>query len=104
MDRHFTLLVGSVLGASEYVADAIAEALRARGYKVTILTQPDMDDITIVVDQAAHSCQRMPANMLHGGYARQTRRSWRKALTHNMAMYLYVKWLHRIKKVFFELQ
>ena len=43
MDRHFTLLVGSVLGASEYVADALAEALRTRGYKTTVLAQPDIN-------------------------------------------------------------
>ncbi|HCA77776.1 MAG TPA: nitric oxide synthase, partial [Alteromonas sp.] len=67
MDRHFTLLVGSVLGASEYVADAIAEALRARGYKVTILTQPDMDDIeadsTWFICTPTHGAGDLPDNI-----------------------------------------
>ncbi|WP_296050243.1 FMN-binding protein MioC [uncultured Alteromonas sp.] len=67
MDRHFTLLVGSVLGASEYVADAIAEALRTRGYKVTILTQPDIDDIdedsTWFICTSTHGAGELPDNI-----------------------------------------
>lgn len=67
MDRHFTLLVGSVLGASEYVADAIAEALRSRGYKAAILTQPDIDDIngdsTWLICTSTHGAGELPENI-----------------------------------------
>ena len=67
MDRHFTLLVGSVLGASEYVADAIAEALRAHGYKATILTQPDIADIdedsTWFICTSTHGAGELPDNI-----------------------------------------
>ncbi|NVK56968.1 MAG: flavodoxin domain-containing protein [Alteromonadaceae bacterium] len=67
MDRHFTLLVGSVLGASEYVADAIAETVRARGYKATILTQPDIADIdedsTWFICTSTHGAGELPDNI-----------------------------------------
>jgi len=32
MSKHFEIIVGTMLGASEYVADAIAEKLEAKGY------------------------------------------------------------------------
>lgn len=67
MDRHFTLLVGSVLGASEYVADAIAEILHGRGIKTTILTQPDINEIqedsTWLVCTSTHGAGELPDNI-----------------------------------------
>lgn len=67
MDRHFTLLVGSVLGASEYVADAIADLLKGRGYKATVLTQPDIDDIdedsTWFICTSTHGAGELPDNI-----------------------------------------
>ncbi|MFS1702313.1 FMN-binding protein MioC [Alteromonas sp. AMM-1] len=67
MDRHFTLLVGSVLGASEYVADAIANAIRERGNKVNVLLEPDINDIdedsTWIICTSTHGAGDLPENI-----------------------------------------
>ena len=67
MDRHFTLLVGSVLGASEYVADAIANLISERGNKVSVLLEPNIDDIdddtTWIICTSTHGAGDLPENI-----------------------------------------
>lgn len=41
----FTIIVGSVLGASEYVADAMQESLQGQGHTADIHLEPDLQDI-----------------------------------------------------------
>ena len=45
----FNIIVGSVLGASEYVADALSETLNQAGHKAVIHLQPEMS----ALDQGA---------------------------------------------------
>lgn len=40
-----TLLVGTTLGNSEYVADEMAEQLQNEGHKTEVLLQPDLTDL-----------------------------------------------------------
>lgn len=42
---HFNIIVGSVLGASEYVADALKETLENNSHSASIYLQPDFNDI-----------------------------------------------------------
>lgn len=42
---HFNIIVGSVLGASEYVADALKEALEQNSNSATIYLKPDFNQI-----------------------------------------------------------
>lgn len=41
----YDILVGTVLGASEYVADALSETLSAKGHNVSIHLDPNVDEI-----------------------------------------------------------
>ena len=67
MSKHFEIIVGTMLGASEYVADAIAEKLEAKGYTHTIHTEPNLDDIktdcTWVVCTSTHGAGELPDNI-----------------------------------------
>ena len=45
MSKHFEIIVGTMLGAAEYVADAIAEKLDASGHTHTIHAEPNLDEI-----------------------------------------------------------
>ncbi|RUM29374.1 MAG: nitric oxide synthase, partial [Alteromonas sp.] len=45
MSKHFEIIVGTMLGAAEYVADAIAEKLDASGHTHTIHSEPNLDEI-----------------------------------------------------------
>lgn len=42
---HFDIIVGSVLGASEYVADALKETLEENSHDATIFLEPDYSQI-----------------------------------------------------------
>lgn len=42
---HFNIIVGSVLGASEYVADALKETLEEKCHSATIYLEPDYKQI-----------------------------------------------------------
>ncbi len=43
--KQFEIIVGSMLGASEYVAEALQHTLEASGHKVVIHLDPDIGDI-----------------------------------------------------------
>jgi len=67
MATHYAILVGSVLGASEYVADALADVIREAGAEVTILLDPDVNSIPAdavwVVCTSTHGAGELPDNI-----------------------------------------
>ncbi|WP_334014121.1 FMN-binding protein MioC [Alteromonas sp. S167] len=67
MNKHFEIIVGTMLGASEYVADAIAERLDANGHTHTIHTEPNLDDIKTdspwIVCTSTHGAGELPDNI-----------------------------------------
>ena len=64
MSKHFEIIVGTMLGASEYVADAIAEKLDASGHTHTIHAEPNLDNINTasiwVVCTSTHGAGELP--------------------------------------------
>ncbi|WP_026376043.1 FMN-binding protein MioC [Aestuariibacter salexigens] len=65
--KRFEIIVGSVLGASEYVADALQERLQLDGHQVTVHLQPelselDMDSIWIICT-STHGAGDLPDNI-----------------------------------------
>ncbi len=67
MSHHFTILVGSVLGASEYVADALSDTLKARQHEVSIQLDPDFEAIdkgsTWIICTSTHGAGDLPDNI-----------------------------------------
>ena len=67
MSKHFEIIVGTMLGAAEYVADAIAEKLDASGHTHTIHAEPNLDDIktesTWIVCTSTHGAGELPDNI-----------------------------------------
>ena len=66
MSKHFEIIVGTMLGAAEYVADAIAEKLDASGHTHTIHAEPNLDEIktesTWIVCTSTHGAGELPDN------------------------------------------
>ncbi len=67
MSKHFEIIVGTMLGAAEYMADAIAEKLDASGHTHTIHAEPNLDDIktesTWIVCTSTHGAGELPDNI-----------------------------------------
>ena len=67
MSQHITILVGSVLGAAEYVADALAEVAQQAGYQTDIQLAPDFETIptqsTWVICTSTHGAGDLPDNI-----------------------------------------
>lgn len=63
----FEVIVGSVLGASEYVADAIQDTLQSAAHQVTIHLQPDLADIDRdaiwIICTSTHGAGDLPDNI-----------------------------------------
>jgi MioC protein len=63
----FEIVVGSVLGASEYVADALEERLKALSHDVKVYFQPSLADINmnniIIVVTSTHGAGDLPDNI-----------------------------------------
>ena len=63
----FNIIVGSVLGASEYVADALSETLNQAGHKAIIHLQPDLaaldKDAIWLVCTSTHGAGDLPDNI-----------------------------------------
>lgn len=63
----FEIIVGTVLGASEYVADALQEQLQAHQHSVTIHLQPEFaeldKDATWLVCTSTHGAGELPDNI-----------------------------------------
>ena len=64
---HIEIIVGTVLGASEYVADALKEILENSGHQATIHLHPDIDDIpknhVWLVCTSTHGAGDLPDNI-----------------------------------------
>lgn len=67
MTTHYAILVGSVLGASEYVADALADTIREAGSEATILLDPALnaipEDATWIICTSTHGAGELPDNI-----------------------------------------
>ena len=67
MSKHFEIIVGTMLGAAEYVADAIAEKLDASGHTHTIHAEPNLDEIKTesmwIVCTSTHGAGELPDNI-----------------------------------------
>jgi len=67
MTKHYEIIVGTMLGAAEYVADAIAASLSEKGATTTIHTEPKLEDInqqaTWVVCTSTHGAGELPDNI-----------------------------------------
>ncbi|MBL4630228.1 MAG: FMN-binding protein MioC [Paraglaciecola sp.] len=63
----FEIIVGSVLGASEYVADALQEVLLAHTHKVDIHLAPKLSDLdqtaTWIICTSTHGAGDLPDNI-----------------------------------------
>lgn len=61
------IIVGSVLGASEYVAEALAEKLEALGHKPVLHLEPDFDSIEQadywLICSSTHGAGDLPDNI-----------------------------------------
>ena len=67
MTKHYEIIVGTMLGAAEYVADAIAASLSEKSATTTIHTEPKFEDInqqaTWVVCTSTHGAGELPDNI-----------------------------------------
>ncbi|MCZ8530227.1 FMN-binding protein MioC [Alteromonas sp. PRIM-21] len=67
MSKHFEIIVGTMLGAAEYVADAIAEKLDASGHTYTIHAEPSLEEINTdsnwIVCTSTHGAGELPDNI-----------------------------------------
>lgn len=63
----FEIIVGSVLGASEYVADALSDTLIESGHQTHIHTTPDINDIDSssiwIICSSTHGAGDLPDNI-----------------------------------------
>lgn len=64
---NFEIIVGSVLGASEYVADALHDSLLENGHQCQIHLQPDIQDIPTanywIICTSTHGAGDLPDNI-----------------------------------------
>ena len=67
MTKHFEIIVGTMLGAAEYVADALAETLKQKGFTYTIHLEPNLDNISTsahgLVCPSTHGAGELPDNI-----------------------------------------
>ncbi|WP_371195332.1 flavodoxin domain-containing protein [Glaciecola sp. SC05] len=63
----FEIIVGSVLGASEYVAEAVEEKLKAKNYEAIVHFQPELTNINfeniIIIVTSTHGAGDLPDNI-----------------------------------------
>lgn len=64
---HVDIAIGSVLGASEYVAEAIQQHLESKGHTVTCHFKPDINDINedslLLICTSTHGAGDLPENI-----------------------------------------
>lgn len=67
MSAHYSILVGSMLGAAEYVADALAKVIREHDRQADIHLTPSLDEIatdsTWIVCTSTHGAGDLPDNI-----------------------------------------
>ncbi len=66
---HFNIIVGSVLGASEYVADALKECLEHKKHSAAIFLEPEFTEIHAaksdvwIICSSTHGAGELPDNI-----------------------------------------
>lgn len=64
---YFDIVVGSVLGASEYVAEALEAMLKEQGHKCNCFFQPNINDLntnnTLLIVTSTHGAGDLPDNI-----------------------------------------
>lgn len=67
MSKPISIIVGSVLGATEYVAEAIEQYLKEHSYEVSIFLQPDLQAIPTksiwIICTSTHGAGDLPDNI-----------------------------------------
>jgi MioC protein len=67
MNKHFEIIVGTMLGAAEYVADALAETVKQKGFTYTIHLEPNLENISTsahwLVCTSTHGAGELPDNI-----------------------------------------
>ncbi|MBD3585807.1 FMN-binding protein MioC [Salinimonas sp. HHU 13199] len=67
MSKHLSIIVGSMLGAAEYVADALDEVAKRAGYTTSIHLEPNLNDISVdstwLVCTSTHGAGDLPDNI-----------------------------------------
>lgn len=65
----FEIIVGSMLGASEYVADALQDTLKLHNLTATIALEPDLTQLnqqaTWIICTSTHGAGDLPDNIQH---------------------------------------
>ncbi|WP_026294491.1 flavodoxin domain-containing protein [Salinimonas chungwhensis] len=77
MSKHLSVIVGSMLGAAEYVADALEDVAKRAGYTVVIHLEPDLAEIPVdsrwVICTSTHGAGELPDNIQT--FARQVKQA-----------------------------
>ena len=64
---HFDIMVGSVLGASEYVAEALQASIEEAGHTATCFFEPTIDDLNmdniLFICTSTHGAGDLPENI-----------------------------------------
>ena len=67
MANHYSIFVGTVLGASEYVADALADTIKNNGDSVDIQLTPNLEqanmESTWIICTSTHGAGDLPDNI-----------------------------------------
>jgi len=67
VSKQVSIIVGSVLGATEYVAEALKEVLEEKGYDSVVYLEPNYDDISQdshwLVCSSTHGAGDLPDNI-----------------------------------------
>lgn len=67
MTMHYDIIVGTMLGASEYVAEAIAKSLEKKGSEFTIHLAPSLDEVNKesiwILCTSTHGAGELPDNI-----------------------------------------
>lgn len=65
--QEYVFIVGTMLGATEYVADALAELVKGKGHNATVTLEPELSNIPKdaiwVVCSSTHGAGELPDNI-----------------------------------------
>lgn len=66
-EANVNIIVGSMLGASEYVAEALETLMKAEGYQVEVHLKPNLSDISLesvwIICTSTHGAGDLPDNI-----------------------------------------
>lgn len=65
--QQYVFIVGTMLGATEYVADALVEVVKAKGHEAEVILEPELNalskDAIWVVCSSTHGAGELPDNI-----------------------------------------